>query len=279
MKLMPETALIHAPISGTEVGKGAKPRPGAQTSGAADFFSQLRDRSGTGAPSAPTVSTGTALRGGSDPGGEAIRSPGEAPQPAKGAGTPRLAASAVEARASSEAALAAGVEWPWLAIATGGLSYRPTSSAAASSEAYPVGAALAVRSAALPAGTSVASPAPASVGAAAGQPASLTTMSSLVGMDVGSPTPASPQALEVDATTWPLPAELRELVERRRLRLVEDGSGGIHLFARDFAMDEAQADRWAAALREACQSMNQPLRALWINGRAYEVQQGERHDR
>jgi hypothetical protein len=257
MKLMPDTALIHSPIAGTEGGKAAKPRPGAQTSGAADFFSQLRGRS--------------------DPGREAIRSPGEAPQPAKG-GTPRLASSAAEARASSEAALAVGVEWPWLAIATGGLSFRPTSSAAAFSEAYPVSAALAERSAAMPAGTSVARPAPEAVGAAASQPASLMTMSSLVSMDVGSPTTASPEALEVDTTTWPLPAELRELLERRRLRLVEDGSGGLHLFARDFAMDEAQADRWAAALREACQSMKQPLRALWINGRAYEVQQGERHD-
>ena len=88
-----------------------------------------------------------------------------------------------------------------------------------------------------------------------------------------------PNANEVNTAVWPLPAELRELLERRRLRLVEDGQGGLHLFARDFAMDEVQAGQWASALREACQFMKQPLRALWINGRAYEVQQGERHDR
>jgi hypothetical protein len=103
---------------------------------------------------------------------------------------------------------------------------------------------------------------------------------------VGSLTAEASDTREVNAAAWLLPAELREQLERRRLRLIEDGHGGLRLFARDFALSEAESAHWAASLRDAYQSMNQTLRALWINGRAYDVlpraydiPPGESHDR
>jgi len=302
MKLMPDTALIQPPIAGAEGGKGAKPRLGAQTSSAPDFLSQLRDRSGAGEQTAPrssrdlrpiiaadstlavAVSGRLAPHRSSDAGRVATDSDRNAVEansvrPSKTMDATRAASVVGDGRASSESIHIASVDWPWLAIATGGLSYRPTASAAASTEISQGSASLAVRWAATRADASVATPALEPVEGKAHKGTPVNTMLSLGTTPMASPAGGSSEAREVDTTTWPLPAELRELLERRRLRLVEDGNGGLHLFARDFAMDEAQADHWAAALREACHTMKQPLRALWINGRAYEVQQGERHDR
>lgn len=302
MKLMPDTALIQPAIAGAEGGKGAKPRLGAQTSSAPDFLSQLRDRSGAGDQTAPRSSRdlrpsiaadstqAVALSGSlaphrSNDGGRAATDSDRAAveansvRPSRTMDATRAASVVGDGRASSELSRVASVDWPWLAIATGGLSYRSTASAAASTEISQGSASFAVRWAATRADASVATPTLEPVEGKADQGTPLSTMLSLGTTLIASPAGGSSEAREVDTTTWPLPAELRELLERRRLRLVEDGNGGLHLFARDFAMDEAQADHWAAALREACHTMKKPLRALWINGRAYEVQQGERHDR
>lgn len=302
MKLMPDTALIQPPIAGAEGGKGAKPRLGAHTSSGTDFLSQLRDRSGAGDQTArrssrdqrPSIAADSTLavalsgslaphrsndvgRAATDSDRAAVEA--NSVRPSKTTDATRAAPVVGDGRGSSESIHVASVDWPWLAIATGGLSYRPTFSAAASTEISQASASAALRWAVMRADASVATQALESVEGKAVQGTSVNTMLSLGATPMASPAGGSSEAREVDTTAWPLPAELRELLERRRLRLVEDANGGLHLFARDFAMDEAQADHWAAALREACHTMKQPLRALWINGRAYEVQQGERHDR
>lgn len=302
MKLAPETVLISVANAGIEGGKTARPRPGAQPSSALDFFSQLRDRSGTGHQAtlrsgrnvrpelAGESSSAVAATGNLTPHRSAgvgraaadLARPAmdaNSARPSKALDSVRTASVVGDARASSEPVQVASVDWPWLAIATGGLSYRPTTIAVTSAEVSHVGASVAPRT---PVMQTEALPAHSTLGRAAGaadQPASPALFYSLSAMTLGSPADAASDVRELSTAAWPLPAELRELLERRRLRLVEDGDGGLHLFARDFAMDDAQTAHWAASLKNAYQAMNQTLRALWINGRPYEVQTGELHDR
>lgn len=203
-----------------------------------------------------------------------------ASRPLKTMEATRIASVASESRGSPTPVSAASIEWPWLAIATGGLSYCPLPNAFALGDAGRVDTVATVQAGDWSSRASLAAPVIEYVSGVESRSPFVVPNAGGLGVAVAvSEADDVPNANEVNTAVWPLPAELRELLERRRLRLVEDGQGGLHLFARDFAMDEVQAGQWASALREACQFMKQPLRALWINGRAYEVQQGERHDR
>lgn len=203
-----------------------------------------------------------------------------ASRPLKTMEATRIASVASESRGSPTPVSAASIEWPWLAIATGGLSYRPLPNAFALGDAGRLDTVATVQAGGWSSRASLAAPVIEYASGVESRSPFLVPNAGGLGVAVAVSEAADvPNANEVNTAVWPLPAELRELLERRRLRLVEDGQGGLHLFARDFAMDEVQAGQWAASLRQACQTMNQPLRALWINGRPYEIAQGELHDR
>lgn len=280
MKLTPETVLTSLANPGMEGGKTARPRSGAQSSSALDFFSQLQDRSDrnlrhglAGVSSAAVAVSGTST--------DVARSEIDARSAhrSKASDAVRKSSAPSDARAPAEPMPVAGVDWPWLAIATGGLSYRPTSSASASSAGSPFGTSAAPRAASTQAEATHASSTLGRAAGVANQPASPASLYILSAMTFGPPASAASEVRELNTAAWPLPAELREMLERRRLRVVEDGEGGLHLFARDFAMDDAQTAQWAASLKNAFQAMNQTLHALWINGRPYDIKTGELHDR
>jgi len=275
MKLSSEALPASSANAGVDGARAIKPRAGGPPSSALDFFSHLRERTSTGAPT--TSGSGQSLRteaAGEPSSGAAVAVHVGAHRPADG----RRAAMG-DARAPSEPTSVASIDWPWLAIATGGLSYRPTSSAVFSTDAFQIGTSAALHVAPTKADAAAATPAQGRITGASDQLAFPASFFRVSAMDSGSLADTTPEVHDLNAAALPLPAELRELLERRRVRLIEDGRGGLHLFARDFTMDDVQAAHWAASLKSAYQSMHQPLRALWINGRPYEVQHGELHDR
>lgn len=236
-------------------------------------------------PSRPTATLGPPTITTATP--EALRSPTverAAVNASLGAGVKvvdgaRVVPTAIEARTPSDAMNAVSVDWPWLAIATGGLSYRPTHVPSASGDASSAVAAGISRTLAIPSN---------GIGEQANVEAERRSFASgppsrpVDAHDAFAVDQAPDDTIDSDdfgAFVPSLPAELRELLERRRLRLVDDGQGAVRLFARDFALGDDEAAQWAASLCAVYQSMNQPLRALWINGRPYELTQGERHGR
>lgn len=180
-------------------------------------------------------------------------------------------------------ALPVGIDWPWLAIATGGLSHRPSPAsfvAAASMSTMGAGA-----DQARPGAIATAA---ARLDHAAGTDARMSmhfessfTSASAAG---ARPAPAaqddaSAQGETVDPSNWLWPAEVRELIERRRLQIVDEGGGSVRLLVRDFHVTAAEIDRWAESIHREMQAAGQSIRVLWINGRHYDFPQGEPHDR
>jgi hypothetical protein len=184
---------------------------------------------------------------------------------------------------SAPSAALVGIDWPWLAIASGSLSYRPSPGSLMSS---PLSSTVSARLDRARSGEPAIADARL-IGATRAEARPLSGADPAVTSATGAPTCSTRAAQDdvgssCDEFAYPhgsWPADVRELIERRRLQIVDEGGGSIRLLVRDFHMATAEIDRWAESIHRELQAAGQSIRVLWINGRHYDFPQGEPHDR
>lgn len=183
------------------------------------------------------------------------------------------------------AAAPAGIDWPWLAIATGGLSHRPSPASLIATSSTSMSTIGAGADHARPSAIAIAAARfDHAAGADARSSAHAEPSFASLSAEAARTAPAAQDDVGVlgdktDPSCWSWPAEVQELIERRRLQIVDEGGGSVRLLVRDFHVTAAEIDRWAESIHREMQAAGQSIRVLWINGRHYDFPQGEPHDR